>query len=281
MKARFGFTVPLCLLFAGLTFISAQRTHAQDQSSNITPPPNVLEVVVEYVKPGLVASQHNQTESIFVQAMRNAKWPTHYLGMNALAGQSRAVFFVPYDSFADWEKDNLATAKDPTLSAALDSASIADGKLLSMVQTSVFHFRPDLSLRPGADIGHTRYFDVSVFHIHPGHMADFEQLIKLYMAAYQNNPNVHWDAFEQMYGVDSGDTILVVTPRKSMDEIDVQMKDDSQLDSTLTPDQRKQMRDLTAASILSSWSTLDAINPVMSYPTDTWAQEDPAFWNQH
>ncbi len=281
MKARFGLTVPLCLLFAGLTFIPAPRAHAQDQSSNITPPPNVLEVVVEFVKPGLAGSQHNQTESVFVQAMRNAKWPTHYLGMNALTGESRAVFFIPYGSFADWEKDNLATAKDPTLSAALDAATIADGKLLSMVETSVFHFRPDLSLRPGADVGKIRYFDISVFHIHPGHMAEFEELAKMYVTALQGNPNAHWDAFQEMYGADGSDTILVVTPRKSMDEIDTQMADDAKLDSSFTAEQRKHLGDLAAASIASSWSTIDAINPIMSYPTDTWVQEDPSFWNQH
>jgi hypothetical protein len=281
MKARFGFTVPLCLLFAGLTFIPAPSAHAQDQSSNIMPPPNVLEIIVEYVKPGMAGSPHNKTESAFVQAMRDAKWPTHYLGMNALTGESRAVFFVPYGSFADWEKDNIATAKNATLSATLDSASIEDGKLLSMYETGVYHFRPDLSLRPGADVGRTRYFDVTMFHIHPGHMADFEQLVKLYMTAYQNNPSVHWDTFEAMYGAEGNDTILVVTPRKSMDEIDAQMADDAKLDSTFTADQRQKMHDLTAASIASSWSTVDAINPAMSYPTDSWVQEDPAFWNQH
>jgi hypothetical protein len=281
MKLRLGFTIPLCLLFAGLTIIPASRAHAQDQSSNVIPPPNVLEVIVEYVKPGMAGSPHDKTESAFVQAMRDAKWPTHYLGMNALTGQSRAVFFIPYGSFADWGKDNLATAKNSTLSAALDSATIADGKLLSRYQTTVFRSRPDLSFHPGADVGLTRFFDVTVFNVRPGHMGDFEQLAKLYMAAYQNNPNAHWDAFEEMYGADGSDTILIVTPRKSMEEIDVQMADDAKLDSTMTKEQGKQMSDLAAASILSSWSALDAVNPKMSYATDNWTQEDPAFWNQH
>lgn len=280
MKHRFGFVVPLCLLFAALTLFAAPRTQAQQQS-NVMTPPNVLEIIVEYVKPGMAGSPHDKTESAFVQAMRNAKSPAHYLGMNALTGQSRAVFFVPYGSFADWEKDNIATARNPTLSAALDTATIADGKLLSKYQTTVFRFRSDLSLRPGADVGRTRYFDFTLFHVRPGHMAEFEQLAKMYADALKNNLNAHWDAFQEMYGADGSDTVIVVTPRKSMKEIDVQVTDDAKLDSTLTKEQSKQMGDLAAASILSSWSTLDAINPTMSYPTDTWTQEDPAFWNQH
>ena len=281
MKARLGFTVPLCLLFAALCFTAIPSARAQDQSSNITPPPNVLEVVVEYVKPGLAGSPHEKTESAFVQAMRDSKWPTHYLGLNALTGQSHAVFYLPYGSFGDWEKDTAAMAKNSTLSTALDNATIEDGKLLSMFVINVFHFRPDLSLRPGADVGRTRFFDVTVFHIRPGHMEEFEQLAKLYMAAYQNNADVHWDTFEEMYGADGNDTVLVVTPRKSMDEIDAQMAMDSKMASALTADQQKQMRDLTASSILSSWSGLNAVNPKMSYASDTWIQEDPGFWGQH
>jgi len=280
MKQRFGFTVPLCLLFAGLTLMPAPRAAAQDQSKDVTPPPPVLEVVVEYVKPGQAGSPHEKTESVFAQAMRDAKWPTPYIGMNALTGKLRAVFYIGYDSFGDWEKDNAAMAKNATLSAALDNATIADGALLQTVETNVFHFRPDLSLRPGADVGRTRFFQVTVFHIHPGHMAEFESLAKLYINAFQNNPNAHWDAFEEMYGADGDNVVLVVTPMKSMTDIDQQMTDSNKLFSTMTEAQRTQMSNLTAASIESSWSGVDAVNPKMSYATDKWTQEDPGFWDQ-
>ncbi|MGC2162647.1 MAG: hypothetical protein WA634_12105, partial [Silvibacterium sp.] len=110
--------------------------------------------------------------------------------------------------------------------------------------------------------------------------ADFEALAKLYISAYQNTPNVHWDTFTEVYGTDGDGSVLVVTPMKSMTEIDQQMADDAKLPTTLSEDQRKQMRDLTAASIESSWSGLDAVNPKMSYAADDWSKEDPSFWNQ-
>jgi hypothetical protein len=280
MKYRFGFTLPLCLLFAGLTLTPASAAAAQDQSSDVTPPPPVLEVIVEYVKPGQNGVPHEKTESVFAQAMRDAKWPTPYIGMNALTGKSHAVFYIGYNSFADWEKDNAAMAKDATLSAVLDNANQADGALLQSTQTNVLTYRPDLSLRPGADVGRTRFFQVTMFHVRSGHMADFEALAKLYISAYQNVPNTHWDTFTEMYGADGNDSVLVVTPMKSMTEIDQQMADDAKLPTTLSEDQRKQMRDLTAASIESSWSALNAVNPKMSYASDKWSKEDPGFWNQ-
>ncbi|MGC2163134.1 MAG: hypothetical protein WA634_14575, partial [Silvibacterium sp.] len=160
MKYRFGSAVPLCLLFAGLTLTFAPTVSAQEPASGVTPPPPVLEVIVEYVRPGQTGTPHDKTESAFVQSMRDAKWPTHYIGMNALSGKAHAVFYVGYNSFADWEKDNAATAKNTSLAAALDSATIADGALLQSTETNVFAFRSDLSLHPGADLGRTRFFQV-------------------------------------------------------------------------------------------------------------------------
>jgi hypothetical protein len=149
--------------------------------------------------------------------------------MNALTGSSRAVFFVPYDSFAAWGNDNEATMKNTSLSNALDSASAADGALLENIQTSVYHFRDDLSLRPGAAPGHLRYFDITVFHVRSGHEKDWDTVVKMYRDAYQKLPDSHWDMFEKMYGEGSGNTFIVVTPTKSLGEIDQNMLNDKKV----------------------------------------------------
>jgi hypothetical protein len=75
--------------------------------------------------------------------MAAAKWPTHYLGMNSLSRPSRSLFFICYDSFAEWEKDNMAMMKDATLSAPFDRASQADGELLSKYETGVFTYNDE------------------------------------------------------------------------------------------------------------------------------------------
>lgn len=279
MKDRFGFAVPLCLLFAGLSLIPTPTAPAQDQAGQVTPPPKVLLITVEYLKPGQNGSTHEKTEGAFVQSFRDAKWPTHYLGMNALTGRNRAVFFVPYDSFADWEKDNIATAKNASLSSSLDSAGVADGALLSDVTNSVYRWRDDMSLNPGADVGHLRYFDIIVFRVHPGHEKDWDAVVKMYKDGYQKVPGAHWDMFEKMYGDDSANVFLLVIPRKSLAEVDADMGNDKKLHDAVGDEQMQKMLTLDASTFDVVSSVLLAVNPKMSYPTDDWAKEDPAFWN--
>src|SRR5271166_4556015 len=122
MKRFTGFLLGMCLLFTGLGTLAAQQ-----MSDGVTPPPKVLQIIVEYLKPGKSGSLHQATEAGFVQAFQAANWPTHYLAVDSLTGPPRSLFFVGYDSFAAWEKDTMATQKNAALSAALDRAGIADG----------------------------------------------------------------------------------------------------------------------------------------------------------
>src|SRR5271165_3454554 len=107
----------LCLLLGCLGSASAQV--------NPNSPPKVLVIQREWVKPGKAGSLHETSESKFVQAMTAAKEPNHYLAATSMSGRSRALFFIGYDSFADWEKDNKFFEANPSFSAALDSANIS------------------------------------------------------------------------------------------------------------------------------------------------------------
>src|SRR5271165_2244287 len=165
--------IGLWLMIALLTG-SAVTVVAQASADGVTPPPKVLVVFREFTKPGKSGAPHQKTESAFVQAMTAAKWPTHYLGMDSMSGPSRALFAVGYDSFAAWEKDNLATQKNATLSAALDRAAVADGELHSSYDASALAYREDLSLRPNVNVAQSRYFEVSRFKVRQGHDKEWE-----------------------------------------------------------------------------------------------------------
>ena len=148
--------------------------------------------------------------------------------MDALSGQSRAIFFVGYPSFDAWQKDMDATMKNSSLSAALDSAAVADGALLEAYETSVYTYREDLSLRGPVDIPHMRYMEIAIYNVRPGHEKDFEELVKMYMAALQKVPDAHWATFEKMYGAQpAGSRFIAVTPMKSLAEVDQEMIDGS------------------------------------------------------
>ena len=280
MKKHFGSLAALCLLFAGPGFAGSPTATAQDKASALTPPPNVLVIMREFLKPGRQGSPHQKSESAFVQAFTAAQWPQHYFAMDSLSGKPRTLFFVPYDSFEAWEKDNNATQKNATLAAALDSAAVADGKLLSSYDSGAFVYREDMSISAPVDIPHMRYFQITMINVRPGHGQDWEALVKLHNSTYGTLPNAHWAVYEKWYGTDSGGIYLILTPMKSLAEIDQRHVAARQLRSSMSADQKKKMADLAASTFEAVETNLFAINPKISYAPDRWVKADSDFWGQ-
>lgn len=272
-------SVALCVLSAGLGFGGTGIAAAQD-AAGTTPPPKVLEIITENLKVGQEGAAHYKTESAFPRAFAACQWPQHYFAMDALSGRGRTVFFVPYDSFEAMQKDMEATEKNPTLSAALESAKQADAALLDSYETSTYVFRDDLSLRAPVKIESMRYFDITIFNVRPGHRHDWDTLAKMYASAYEKVSDMHWATFEKVYGAQSGSRYIVITPMKSLAEVDQEMTADKQLRSTIGEDERKKLEELSAATIESSESHVYKINPKLSYAPDAWVKADPSFWGQ-
>ena len=275
MKRNIGIWLILIFLVAG-----AGTVLAQQPANYAMAPPKVLVLMREFVKPGKSGTPHEKTESAFVRAMTAAKWPTHYLAMDSMSGPSRSIFLVGYDSFAAWEKDNLATQKNAPLSAALDRASVADGELLSSYDTGVLAYREDMSLRPTAtNIAQSRYFELSRFKVRQGHDKEWEALVKMYIDGYtQASPDVHWVVYQSMYGADNGGVYLVFNAMKSLAEADTGFGDSKKFELALGQDGMKKLAELTASCVEDSQTNLFAFNPKISYISDAWIKADPGFW---
>jgi hypothetical protein len=250
---------------------------AQEKSMGSSAVPKVLTITREFTKPGKAGMAHDKTESLFIQAMARAKWPTHYIGMTSMSGKSRALFLTYYDSFEAWEKDGSAVEKNTTLNASIDRALMADGELLDSVDQGVFAFNEDLSLRPRPDLSPFRYLDISVYHVRPGHNKDWTDLVKMVKSAYEKAvPEAHWGVFAQYYGGEGG-TYLVLTARKSLAEVDKGFLDSKQFMAAMGEDGMKKLDELAAVTIESSQHNLFAFNPRMSYVADEWIKNDD-FW---
>lgn len=249
---------------------------AQDGGADMSGPPKVLMIDREFTKPGKDGAPHEKTESAFVAAMTASKWPTHYFAATSMSGRPRALFFFGYDSFAAWEKDNHDAMKNAALSATLDRANQADGEMLDEITQSVFVYDPDLSLHPGG-IVHDRYFEISQYHVKPGHRADFIALVKLYKQGYASMPDENWAAFESYYGEDNGGLYIAISKMASLAEDDASMNDDKKFEAAMGPDGMQKVRELTAACIESEQTNLFEFNPKMSYPDPEWIKADP-FW---
>ncbi len=272
MKKIAGAMLALVVLLPIGTGIAA----AQDKSM-ATMPPKILVAVREYTKPGKSGTQHEKTESLFVEAMMRANWPTHYLAMESLSGKNRALFFTGYESFEAWEKDTRATEKNKMLSSALDHAWAADGDLLSETDDAVLAFREEYSLRPEVDIAHTRYFEISGWQVKHGHDKDWDEIVKMVKEAYSKIPDAHWAVYSAVYGMPNT-TYIVFTPMKSLAEVDKSMMADKEFEKAIGEEGMKKLNELSARAIESSGTNLFAINPRMSYAADEWVKADPEFW---
>ena len=274
MNKIFSGVLGTMFLWGGLGISMAQEAPAT------TPPPKVLQVIREFVKPGKGGAAHEKAESAFVQAFARAKWPTHYFAATSLTGRPRALFFVADDSFEAWEKDGLATQKNTALSAALDRASTNDGELLSDTDTSVLTYNEEQSLRGPVDIAHMRYFEISLYRVRPGHRAQWNELVKLVKSAYEKIPNAHWAMYEAVFGQEDV-TYVVFIPRKSAAEIDQDMMNEKQFVEAMGEDGMKKLVELESAAVEFTQTNLFQFSPAMSYPRDEWVKADPEFWKVH
>ncbi len=274
MKRAIGFLLGWCLLLGGVGIAAAQ-----DKSDGMMQPPKVLLIDIENMKPGKGGSQHAATESAFVQAMTAAKWPTHYLAIDALTGNPRMLFLVGYDSFEAWEKDNMATQANKDLSASLDRAIIADGDMLSSTSANVLVYRDDLSFRADTNYATMRYFEISRFKVKMGHSHEWDELVKMYKKGYEKAvPDARWATYESQYGMDNGGVYVIFTPMKSASEVDRGMGNDKAFAAAMGEDGMKKLSELSAACLDSVQTNLFMYNPRLSYPSEEWIKADPSFW---
>jgi len=265
------------LLMSPLVIGCMGTVAAQEMSEGMHQPPKVLNILREFTKPGKAGMSHEKTESAFVEMMTASKWPTHYLAVDSMSGKPRTLFLTAYPSFEAMEKDIKAIEKNTALLAKLDHAGVVDGELLSDTDAGDFAYREDLSLRGGTDIPHMRYFEISLFHIKPGHDKDWETLVKMYQTAFEKIPDVHWAMYEAIYG-QADSSFVIFNPMKSLSEVDRGFAEGKQMETAMGEEGMKKLRELTAETVESSQTNLFAFNPRISYIDEDWIKADPDFW---
>ncbi len=264
------FALGIAFAMAGVFPIAAQEKTAEI--------PKVLQVTREYVKAGRAGAAHEKTESVFVEAERRAKWPTHYIGLTSLSGRSRALFLTSYASFEAWQKDSEAMAKNTALSSAIDRAYMADGDLLEGLDQGVFYYSEAKSLHPRADLSPFRYMEFTLFKVKPGKDEEWDEVVKLAKTGYEKGmPDAHWGMFQLAFGGHGG-TYLAITGHKSLAEIDQGFAQGKQFAAALGEDGMKKLNEMFASCVESTSQQLFAVNPHMSYVSDEWIKSDPEFW---
>ncbi len=238
--------------------------------------PKVLYINREYVKLGK-GTAHSHTESAFVDALRRAKSPEHYIALSSITGKNRVLYISGHDSFDAMQKSHDSMSKYPGLEAELTRNSIADDALLDNVDHFIFYYDDDLSLNPRADLSSDRFMEITAFHVRPGHAHEFSELVKMVIAAHKKaGTNANWAMYELTYG--GGDTYTMFSADKSMAEIDEGFAEGKKFRDAVGDEGMKKLSQSIADCVESSDSELFAINPAQSYPPDAWVKADPGFW---
>lgn len=264
------------LLPAVLGTLSVAPLVVRAQDDGTAGPPKVLVIVREMVKPGREGMMHEKTEGEFAQLLRENHVDFRYLGLTSLSGPHRALFLSGYASMAEWQAADQRM-NTSSAAAAMDRTNVADGDLLSESAQSVWLRQDDLSMNPH-DLKGDRYMQISQYFVKPGHVAEWEELVKLVKDGYAKGvPEASWVMFEQRYGP-SGNAYLVVTPMKSLDEVDGMLGSSKAFMDAMGENGMKKMGQLEASCVESWQMNLFAFSPKMSNPPEQWVKDEPDYW---
>jgi hypothetical protein len=275
LSKTIGICAGLCLFIGGVFGLPAAKAQV---TAKATPPPKVLVIDIEWLKPGKGGSAHQKTESLFVQAAEKAKSTEHYVALEALSGPPRSLFFFSYDSFAALEKQRQEDMANKSLSADIDQAYAADGELVSSMARNIFTLRDDLMPESGVAIATMRYMQITRVTVRPGHQAEWEEYLKMLRSNLDKTPPVrHIALYQSAYGWENGGIWLLITPMKSLDEVDQADASSAKFRENMG-DNMKHFRELASSAIESSQRNLYAFDPAISYAPDAWVSADPSFW---
>jgi hypothetical protein len=270
MKKWFCSVAGLSLALAGSLAVHAQTPPV--------PPPNILDVEMINLKPDL-DGPYDKVASEYPALSEQLKDPTHVLAMEALTGTPRAIYLSGYDSFEALQKSEEWLIGDAATDAKFDAQDAREAPYISEVHHTLWHYRPDLSNNvTGADIPHSHYWEVMIFHMRSGHAEQFEELTKLYRDAnLKIGQNTPWSAYEGMMGVT--DAYLVLVPMTSLKDEDTALAHKKQFGAALGDEGKRRINKLSEENVTSVEDNLWMVNPEWSYVEKSWIESDPQYWS--
>jgi hypothetical protein len=154
------------------------------QQAPFTPPPAVLQIYREFIKPGK-ASFVAQIERSAVESQTRLNSPHPYLTLTSTSGRDDLWFLNGYDSYADLDTTAAQMAALPDLAVLF--AQILDRKadLVENPRTVFARYRDDLSYGPSLSGTHTRFFLISTVRVRPGHGAQFSELRRIVRGGHE------------------------------------------------------------------------------------------------
>jgi hypothetical protein len=261
---------------AGLSLALAGSLAAYAQTPAV-PPPIILNIETNNIKP-YQDGPYDKVASEYPALSQQLKDPTHFVGMEAMAGTPRALFLTGYDSYEALQKNEEWMLGDTATDAKFDALDARQAPNVSEVHNTIWHYRPDLSNNvAAADIPHTHYWEVLIFHMRPGHDGQFEEMTKLYRDAHVKiEQNIPWSTYEAQAGVT--DAYLVLVPMTSLKDEDTGLAHEKDFGTALGDEGRNRMNKLSEEGVTSVEDNIWMVVPEWSYVEKSWIEADPQYW---
>jgi hypothetical protein len=272
------FFVILLMSVAAISVARAQNTPH--------PPPNLLLIVREEIKPGeMPAHALEAMRFVQVQKKANARLPENMrdgrLAMTPVAGNENEVSYLwAYDSFADFEAKHREADKLSTGVMRADFEQLPDARLHASQRDTLASYRPDLSYNVGGtDVATARFMSMQVIRLKPGHEDEYwAARKKILHAAFDKSGYKGSLAVFQVRGGMPGPAYIIFRPMKSLGDLDTNatvMRDAMAANA----DEWNKMAD---RSVVLNETTIYAFDPRLSVVSPDFAAHDtasPSFWN--
>jgi hypothetical protein len=209
-----------------------------------------------------------------------------WLATQSLFGEGGVYLFTSLrQDYADIEKNsetgmvaaNKAFGKESTLKMLHDWESC-----LVWSRTELRRRRPDLSRKAPTDmdsyaklIGESRVLRTTAVHVRPGHIADFEALMKEAKEAGEKAANTQPVLVSQVVEGSKGTTFYVTSLRGSLGGFDK----NPTLREILGEDRFKKYLQVSAETMEGSESALYRFSPELSNPTEEIVKVAADFWH--
>jgi len=261
---------------AGLSLALAGNVVAHAQTTAV-PPPNILNIETNNIKP-YQDGPYDKVASQYPALSQQLKDPTHFVVMQALTGSPRAIYLYGYDSYEALQKNEEWELGNAAIDAKFDALDTRQAPNVSEIRYTIWHYRSDLSNNvAGADIPHSHYWEVIIFHMHTGHVDQFVELTKLYRdASLKSGQNVPWATYEGLTGVT--DAYLVLVPMASLKDVDTGLAHKKDFGAALGDEGRHRMNKLSEESVASVEDNIWMVIPEWSYVEKSWIDADPQYW---
>lgn len=267
------------LLVLAIVVFSAFNVLAQEN-----PPPKVLLIVREEIKPGMMAA-HSRHAADFASIFSQIQAPNHRIALVPFAGNENEVIYINAgESFSELEGISKATDKKmSTLSGAMkvkmDSLDKEGPAMHAGMRDILLAYRPELSFNPGVNIPQMRYFSITTTRVRPG----YDQVYRDYMQKVLNvarqkakADNLHIAIYQVVSGAQAG-TYMAFRPMRTLAEMDDPIA--MRVRAAMTEDQRKDADKAAREAVMSVENSIYAFAPGMSYVDQRFAAVDPEFWS--